>query len=394
MVNGLDLLDVRILEHIDRYGPRNVSSIARKLGVPIETTRKRVKRLTSRFSTEFLANIYHTNLGLKKAFVFADAAPGYEDVLLECLKTNDFWLYVGRYYGRCEGCYGIYAFPVGHTQEFEEFAHCLERMEIGRNVRVMYSTCLHTVNMGKEWFDSDSQTWTFSWNKWIEEIPSEGTELPRTLVDPEDFPIKADYTDILILAELEVNSTASFHEIARVLNMTSESVAYHYKNHILRRGLLEKSQIFLLRFDKAISDFSVFILRFDDRDKMAQVALSLLDKPFVHTMGKILGENALIFHMFLPRNEFRSFVYSLSELVRMGILQTYEYMIEDFNKRASQTISFEYFKETSWVYDHEKHIENLRNILRDVGLEEHDQKKGSNLLALERHKHNSKANLV
>lgn len=368
MSKTLDLLDVKILEKLGKYGPRNISYLARKLGIPVETARKRVKRLTSHFSLEFHASVYHTNLGLKKALVFADALPGYEEGLFRCLKTNDFWLYIGRYYGRCEGCYGIYGIPKEHTQEFEEFVHQLEEIKVAKDVRLIWSTCLHSINLTEKWFDSQSKTWIFHWDKWIEEIPTEGTQLPYTLRDPKDFPLKADYADILMLAKLHVNSSISFRELAKILNMTPEAASYRYKHHILKRRLLEKPRIFFLRFDKATSDFFVFVFRFNKRDKMARFALSLVDKPFVHTLGKILTQNALVAHIYLPRREFRKFIQSLSELIRRGLLQTYEYVIEDFNVRAAQTISYECFKDGSWVYNHNKHLEKLQNLARNAGL--------------------------
>jgi DNA-binding Lrp family transcriptional regulator len=367
MTKAFDLLDIRILEHLGRYGPRNVSYIARKLGIPVETTRKKIKRLISQFFITFHANVYHTNIGLKKAFVFADAFPGYEEVLFKCLKANDFWLYVGRYYGRCEGCYGIYGIPKEHTLKFEQFVDRLEETGIARNIRLYWSTCLHTVNSTQYWFDLQSKTWIFHWDKWIDEITTEGVKLPYTLIDSKDFPLEADYSDLLILAKLQVNLTLSFREIAKVLNMTPEVVSYHYRKHILKRGLLEKPQVFFFRFDEATSDFFVFIFRFDEKDKMARFASSLLDKPFVYALGKIIGENTLIVHMHLPRNEFRRLINCLSELARRGLVQTYEYVIEDFNVRAAQTISYEYFKDGSWIYNHDKHMENLQNLVKTLG---------------------------
>jgi DNA-binding Lrp family transcriptional regulator len=364
----IDPLDIKILDQLGKYGPRNISYIARRLGIPIETTRKRVKRLISQFFITFHTNVYHTNLGLKKAFVFADALPGYEEVVFKCLKANDFWLYVGRYYGRCEGYYGIYGIPKEHTKEFEEFTHKLEEAEVARNLQLFWSTCLYSVNLTENWFDPESKTWIFNWDKWIEEIPTKGTELPHTLTDPKDFPIKADYLDILILAKLEVNSAASFRDIAKILNVSPEVVSYHYKNHILKRGLLEQARVFFLRFDKATSDFFVFIFKFNEKDKMARFASSLLGKPFAHALGKILSENALIAHIYLPRNEFRKFIQSLSKLIKRGLLQTYEYIIEDFDVRAAQTISYEYFTDGSWIYNHKRHLESLQNLVRNTRL--------------------------
>jgi len=368
MSKGLDLLDIKILEELGIHGPRNISFIARKLNIPTETARKKIKRLISQFFITFHANVYHTNLGLKKAIVFADAIPGYEEVLFKCLKANDFWLYVGRYYGRCEGCYGIYAIPKGYTQEFEEFVHKLEEIEVAKDVRLIWSTCLHSINLAENWFDSRSKTWIFNWDKWIEEIPAEGTQLPYTLRDPKDFSLKADYADILILAKFEANSAISFRELAKILKMTPEAVSYHHRHHILKRRLLEKSQVFFPRFDRAISDFFVFIFRFDDKDKMARFASSLLNKPFVYTLGKIVNENALTAHIYLPRKEFRKFIQSLSELIKRRLLQTYEYVIEDFDVKSAQTISYEYFKDGSWVYNHKTHLENLENLVRNARL--------------------------
>jgi DNA-binding Lrp family transcriptional regulator len=366
MDKTLDPLDVRILERLGECGPRNISRIARELGVPVETARKRVKRLISQFSITFHANVYHTNLGLKKAFVFADAAPGFEDVLFRCLKANDFWLYVGRCYGRFEGCYGIYAIPKEHTREFKEFVNQVKATGAARSARLVWSTCLYSANPTENWFDPESKTWVFPWDEWVEEISGEGTELPYTLVESRDYPLRADRLDVVILAKLEVDSALGFRELGKVLGVTPEVVAYHYKDHILRRGLLEKSQAFFLRFDKAVSDFYVFVFRFDDESNMARFALSLLDKPFLHSLGKVVGKYALVAHVYFPRSEFRRFVRALSEVVRRGLLRGYEYVVEDFDVRSAQTISYEYFKGGGWVYDHKRHVEKLLSVVRSA----------------------------
>ena len=96
---------------------------------------------------------------------------------------------------------------------------------------------------------------------------------------------------------------------------------------------------------------------------MAKFASSLLDKPFVYSLGKIMGENGLIAHIYLPREEFRKFIEALSKLIKRGFLDTYEYLIEDYAKSQAQTISFEYFKDGVWIYDHKRHLENLKKEL-------------------------------
>jgi hypothetical protein len=97
---------------------------------------------------------------------------------------------------------------------------------------------------------------------------------------------------------------------------------------------------------------------------MARFASSLLDKPFVLGLGKVLGENALIAHLYLPKQEFRSFVDTLSKLINLGHIQSYRYLIQDLGMAHRQTIAYENFKKRSWIYDHDKHVQALNKVAR------------------------------
>ena len=363
MLKKVDSLDLEILEALGIYGPRNVSAVARKLSLPTETFRKRLKRLPSRIFLKFYLNIYCTNIGLKKALVFAEAVPGFEDLLFDSLKANDFWIYVSRCYGRNEGCIGLYTIPKDHSADFERFLYELESLGIARDIQTFWSTCFECVHSKCNWFDEQSKTWRFPWDKWIEEIVVERTQLPYTLIDPEDFPVKGDETDIFMLKELEKNPTVSFVELAKMLGISPQLVRYHYNRHLLERGLIESFEALTFHFDLKFSDMSLFVFQFSDMEKFCKFANSLLDKPFVRALGKVLGKNALIASIYLPRLEFRRFIDSLSQLIKEGLLQSYEYVVQDLRKTARQTISYEYFKNGTWVYDHNKHIKGLHDLL-------------------------------
>lgn len=356
-----DMLDLKMMESIGAYGPRNITSIARKLNVPAETLRKRLHRMRSKV---FLyTNLYHTNLGLKKAFVHAQSIPGREQLLFDSMKTNDFWIYVNRCYGINEGCLGIYTIPKEHTSEFEDFVLELQKLEMARDTKLLWSTCFQAVHARLNWLSSTEIRWIFNWDKWVSEIPKETTKLPYTLVDPKDFPILADETDLFILKEFEKDPTVSLVDVSAKLGISQQLAEYHYKKHILTRGLVESFEVFDFRFDMNSSDMFYFILTFDNSEKLAKFASSLLDKPFALGLGKILGENTLLAHIYLPKAEFRKFVDTLSRLVNSGILQSYSYVIQDLGKAQRQTVSHEYFKDRSWIYDHNKHIKNLRALI-------------------------------
>jgi len=366
-----DYSDLRILEGLGKYGPRNVTGVARKLGLPAETLRKKLKRLTSQFFLKFNANIYHTYLGLKKALVFAEAAPGYEDLLFNCLRQNDFWISLVRCYGTFEGCVGVFTVPNDHCVEFEQFLEEMVKLGAARKNQVFWCTCFHAIHSRCKWFDRKSKTWNFRWDKWIEKIPNEDTELPYTLVDPKDFPIKGDYTDVFILKELEKDATTSFTDIAKMLGVSPQLIGYHYRSHLIKRGILESFEVADFRFGTTTSNFFFFLFKFDSAEKLNKFASSLLDKPFVRTLGKVLGQNALYGYIYLPKPEFRGFIDHLSKLIRTGFLQSYSYAIQDLQKSSRQTISYEYFRHGAWIYDHKKHVHNIHNLVKQNAPELH-----------------------
>jgi len=368
----LDSLDVKILEGLGIYGPRNLTEVARRIGTSTEMVRLRIKRMSSLFYFRTSANIYHTNLGLKKAVVFFEANPGYEDLLLDCLEIKGFCIYLSRCYGRFEGYLGIYVIPKSHETEFEQFLQEVEKLGLVKSLRVFWSTCFHTVNRTGKWFDQQSGTWILQWDKWIEEVRTKGTELPYTLMDPEDFPIKADEIDIFIMKELEIDATTSLVAIAKKLGTTLQKVKYHYQRHVIERGLVETFQIGIFPFDRSVSDMFYFTFKFDSKEKMAKFALSLLDKSFVYIVGKILGENAIIAQIYLPRAEFRRFADCLSKLIRSGFLQSYDYVIQDIRPGTwfREELHYDLFKGRSWIYDHEKHMKDLRDSVERIMFKE------------------------
>lgn len=367
---NLDYLDVRILDGLGKYGPRNIAKVAEKLDIPRGTLLSRMKRMSNLFYLRMSANVYHTNLGLRKAVVFAEATPGHEETLLNCMKINKFYIYLSRSYGTSEGCIGIYVIPKGDWSKFEQFVQEIKKLGVARRVELSWSTCFHTVNRTTNWFDSTSDLWTFPWDKWIQEVQTEGTDLPYTLIDPDDFLIKGDETDLFILKELEKNAAIDLIDIAKEIGTTLQNVHHHYKAHILKRGLLETFQIGILPFDRSTSDMFFFMFKFQSQEKLARFANSLLDKPFVGIVGKILGECALISQIFLPRLEFRNFVESLSKLARSGYLRSYHYVIQDLRpgKWSRATIPYQLFRNGAWIYDHNEHIKDLHETVEQAQL--------------------------
>jgi hypothetical protein len=117
-------------------------------------------------------------------------------------------------------------------------------------------------------------------------------------------------------------------------------------------------------FDRRGTSEPVFFnFKFKDEAQMAKFALSLLDKPFVHFLGKVLRENAIVSYThFLSKKDFRGFVNALSKVISRGFLQDYNYVFIDLEKRARETVRHEFFNNGVWAYDHNRHMRNLQDV--------------------------------
>ena len=358
----LTALDVKILQALLEASPRNLSRVARIVGISRKTLESRIKRMKSdpNFFLRMYASVYHTNIGLKKSVVFMEANPGMEQLLFDCSKLNEYWLYVCRSYGTGEGCTAIYANPVEHCKEFESFIQEIQHLGVAKNAQIYWSTCFQGGRITSDWFDNQKENWMFPWNDWIEEVRTQRTDLPYTLIEPKSYPICADEIDVRILQKLAGDATRTLSEIARILGISRQRAFYHYKQHLLNSNLIEGYEIFVMRYGNSASVMFYLIVSFHDHEAFAKFTRSLLDKFFVLTMGKVMGENALIVELFFPISEFRNFIDTLSEMAKMGLVKSYRYAIQDLRIRSRQTFSGEFFKGNSWTYDHEKHMEMLK----------------------------------
>jgi DNA-binding Lrp family transcriptional regulator len=355
----LSAQDVAILEGLALHNPRNVSDLASQLKMPRPSLRYRIKRLHSHFSLNLYGNVYHTYIGLRKAVVLADAKPGYEELLYECLKANDYWLYASQCIGALR-CLAIYGIPAGKEKEFEGFISQLQELNLVHNVNFIWSTCIQIINATGTWFDRTSGEWSFPWDSWVEEVQRTQGELPCTLKEPDGYVQKADWVDIMILKELEKDCTIKLTEIAKKLGTSPERVMYHFKNHVIEEGMFEGYQVLAEHYKNLCADSYFFQFYFTNQENLTKFACSLMYKPFGRYMGKEYGKNALFVQIYLPREQLKNFLRAISKLVRAGFMESYEYVIQDLTRTQRQTISYEFFKGSNWEYDDKKYVERLR----------------------------------
>jgi DNA-binding Lrp family transcriptional regulator len=359
----IDETDVKILEGLSLLGPRNFTKIADHLKMPITTVRYRVRRMLKDSILFFHLNPYHTNMGLKKVVIFAEAVQGSEDVLLDCLKVHDYWLFLCRIYGPYEGCYGIWTVPKGHEGDFLEYLQNLTDLGIMKSIELNWTTCHEGIPVQTRWFDTVENTWTLDWDEWLNEVETIEGELPWTLQEPDDWPIKVDREDLLIIKELEKDGRSTLTDISNELGISLEKVKYHFREHVMKRDLVEGYQVEIYRFPSLVSEYIFFKFEFHTYDQLVRFALSLHDKPFPYHLGKVIGERALVTQFYLPKWEFRKFIGYLALLKRKGLLKKYQYVLQDSYQSWRETIPYQHFNDGTWNYNKKHFQEKLQMTL-------------------------------
>jgi len=365
MAKKLKTIDIKILECLDEYGPRNISLIAKNLRISRDIVDYRLERMATFFSLHTIAVVHASKIGMKTAFLFVSSSPRFKETLIECVKANDYWRYLSQIYGNTEGVLAFYNIPLEHVRNFKEFFYLLKSLKFVENSQLLWIAGFPAINPTMKWFDPDSGRWILKWKEWINEIAQLESKTPRTLMEPEDYSIEADYPDLFILSRLEINGRLSLKEIAQKLGLTPAAVSYHYNRHVLKRGLIKKWSIGIRRFE-ADCDRFFFFFRFNSEEEMARFALSVQDKPFLYGIGRVCGENSLIAHLGLPPGEFRMFIQSLSHLIKKGFLRSYDYLLEDYTTALGRTIPYRYFQNGEWKYNHKGHVRELMKISRKV----------------------------
>ncbi|UCG45137.1 MAG: AsnC family transcriptional regulator [Candidatus Bathyarchaeota archaeon] len=355
----LDSTNAKILEGLGKYGPRNVLALAKSIGLPPTTVAFRLRKLMKDGLLQIRANLDHSKLGLMKAILFVESPARQKAKCRQVIENLDYWTYMTQCHGKYEGYYTIFAFPAVFEKQLQQY------LEKAAALGVFSSYTLHRIGNLTEigpnfhWFDFNTKSWNFQWEHWIDEVNSQAENSPLDLNEPKTYSIRGDVIDILILKELEKDGAAKFTELAKVANITPQGVRYRYNRHIIGRNLLNEYQVATLPYPLPSSDMCSFIISFKDKKTLTRFSNSLHRKPFVFTYGKAIRQLSLILHTYTPKTEFRNLIDSMNRLAEKNLIEDFLYVILDVESFKRQTISYEFFEEGRWTYNHKKKLEKL-----------------------------------
>jgi DNA-binding Lrp family transcriptional regulator len=356
----LDRTNANIISALSRHGPRNLSLIAESVGLPNSTLAFRIKQLVERLDLEVNARVNFNKLGLMRAIVLAETLPGQWTTLWKSMENLGCLTYLTKCYGVFYGCYGIFAFPAKEKGKLEEYFEEAKRQDTLSNATVFWTTNLCEVHPDFEWFDFGKREWIFHWKEWIEEAQDAEDALPENLSDPEEYPIMADKTDMLLLRQLERNGLTPFNELSKIVGISERAVAYRYKKHLIERKLIVDHMVHFYPYPYNNANACTFIIHFPDRKKLAKFANSLSNKPFMMSYAKVLERNTLVANTYIPGPEFPRFIESLDLLTEMKMITSFSHITLTLIPHKRGGVPYELFENNTWRCDANRTLTKLK----------------------------------
>jgi len=362
-VKMLDPTNAKIIEAFGKSNPRNLLVLAKSMGLPPTTVAFRVKKLMKKGFLKIRAKVNSHKLGLTKAILIADTNHGHIETLLNVIENTGYWSYTTRCYGKFNGIYAVFSFPYEQKAALEEYLEKARQLGAISSYILLWTTNIFEVAPNFDWYDFRRKAWNFAWPEWQDQILNSSADLPERLSDPTSYEILVDFTDLLMLKELEKDGLRDFTELSKVTKITPQAVRHRFHQHLIKRKLIAQYEVAIFPYPLEISDLCAFILDFPDQQTMAKFANTLVDKPFVLSHAKVVGRNSLVVHFYLPKVEFSNFVELLNQLAVKGIIEDFFYVSLDVASFKRQTVSYEFFRKGSWVFNAFEAIEKLTKMV-------------------------------
>jgi hypothetical protein len=217
---------------LTQLGP-DIPEISRRLGQYKESVRYRYKEkiLKPGFSIQAIAN--HEGLGLRRVVFVANFAQEFRDYAQPILIAMNELCFVTSFSRvLLDGSYIISAsVPEEHVDSYTDLISKLQEKGLFNKVDLYRCPWFRNIPMRTEFYDFNTGRWDFDWSlsnnrdwKAAAQLPSERGEF--------------DYTDLLVLKELQMDATKPLAEIAAKLKINYKTLIWHYRNHLIRRGLV------------------------------------------------------------------------------------------------------------------------------------------------------------
>jgi DNA-binding Lrp family transcriptional regulator len=239
---------VQLVKLLAEVGP-DIPEISRRLGQFKESVRYRYKEkiLSRGFAVQ--AAVDHERLGLRRVVLMVDFADPYKNYAQSIFSAMNELTYLSSFARELTGTRYLVTLsvPTALEDKIVRFYESLKEKGMFTSVDVMSFDWLRTVPMKAEYYDFDSGRWDFDWSE------SSSTDKQAAVHTPSER-VRFDYTDLLILKELQMDANKSLKEISDNLGINYKKLAWHYNAHVKGKDLIRGYMINWMgtRYDYAL----------------------------------------------------------------------------------------------------------------------------------------------
>jgi DNA-binding Lrp family transcriptional regulator len=368
IIKQLDKTNVKILSAMWKHGPRNLLEVSRRTGIPFTSVYHRVAKLEAKSKRVAWLIPQVSGLGLVRVVALVTANPGCEEKVTDALKVPNYW----RSVNRCEGLFTHFSVQLVPAKALKHFRQYVKRLqELGLITRPsVILTGEYVPNFPNfNYYSPARNEWTFQWGHWLNAMGRKPIEM---IGDPENYDIRADKKDMLIVKELEKNGRKSFAQLAPLLGISLQGVKYHYDKKLVPTGIVKYFGFDVLPYPEEVSAYHEILLDFKNSQDMNRFFSLMPELFFVLGVAKVLDRNELVVRTYTLQNQVPSLFTFLSEMAKQGHLESYSTIRQNFVDRDTQTISYElYSEDEGWDFDLKKYLARLSKLARTATVRRH-----------------------
>lgn len=338
-----------IVKAVIEMGPRNLSSIAKATGIPVETVRYKLKRQLTALGFRVRAEPSYSKLGLKlyhATFTFSE--DGVVDQALQVFSSKGYMVRSVKLLPQ-----GIvsaeFALPSGSFEKCSLLLKHLVKVKMLSKFDLEEIAFSNEYSTNADYFDFKLTSWKIDWSSIPARAPAQVTKTnQKGRVDAD-----VDRYDIILVEELQRDATQHVSDIAEKMNIATPVLGYHYRTHFRKKGLVSA---YITRWIPGLTEPSrepVLLTRLQFRGlrgKQVEEAHSCISRiPFIWSEYATTARS-YVAYLSVPSSHAVNMMQYLKEQLP-ELREKVEISFSPAQDISRTPVPHQLFSEKKWVYD-------------------------------------------
>jgi len=348
----MDKRDLKILEKLYEYGPKNLPQLVRSLEIPEKTTYRRIRNMEQRGYLIATVKPNYKALRMRYIVVFSEALSHRAKDMLCTPDIKGVSNCIGYMNGYCT----THAAAEKNVDDFKRYVEYLRGEDIVSKYRMYETVGFHQIPVRAAAY---LERKPFDWDAWINSVeegePAKEMKRKRKT--------KFDKLDLFMLKELELNPRQEWVEIAEKwkkvtndelsIDSLSKKIGWRFSNrhqYLIETFFVAASK---MRGERLFDLTNLFYVTLHAKNEnyaygIGKALNGLSDLPAFAYWSKVQGIPSVILKFQMYKEDCFDFFEALLRLQDSGVLTGAETYMLSRQKALSRTIPLELFESGDW----------------------------------------------